>query len=263
MLEDITIPSFRLSDMAVDIKLHCSYALHLFVSLFTIRARLACYHLSDPTFLRRLQTENEDSFNEAYDLIESVLSQVQCTVDDCVEWAYGIWKRVFVTNVLVVNEQPDFERRFPAPQGPDQVNLNFVTSAALLLAECVYAQGFTGNGDEVKVREAAVAIFRRNSKSARGPLPPFSAASTFFDLKSIDASFKSRHLSNLPRFDAGTIVPIEPYQDMEPTRSFLIAASQLRSFNYKNTFDMRSLFEPKHEFRFPVFYGSLNFIKLV
>ncbi len=263
MLKDITIPSFRLSDSVVDIKLHCSYALHLFVSLFTIRARLACYHLSDPTFLHRLQTEDEDCFNEAYDLIESVFSQVQCTVDDCVEWAYGIWKRVFVTNVLVATEQPDFERRFPASAETYEVNLKFVSSAALLLAECVYAQGFTGNGDETKVREAAAAIFRRNSKSARGQLPPFSRVSKFSDLKNTDTSPKLRHLSNLPKFDAGTVVPIEPYQDMEPTRSFLVAAAQLRAFNYKNILNMPSLFEPKHEFRFPVFLGSLNFIKLV
>ena len=263
MLEDIIIPHFRLSDTVVDIKLHCSYALHLFVSLFTIRARLACYYINDPTFLSRLQTEDEDSFNEAYDLIESVLSQVQCTVDECVEWAYGIWKRVFVSNVLVANEQPDFERRFPASQGPDQVNLDFVTSAALLLAECVYAQGFTGNGDETKVRETATKIFRRNSKSARGPLPPFFTVAKFSDLRNIDTSSRLRHLSNLPKFDAGTIIPVEPYEDMEPTRSFLIAAAQLRAFNYKNNFDMPSLFEPKHEFRFPVFYGSLNFVNLI
>ncbi len=263
MLEDIIIPSFRLSDTVVDAKLHCSYALHLFVSLFTIRARLACHYLSDPTFLSRLQTENEDCYNETYDLIESVLSQVQCTVDDCVEWAYAIWKRVFVSNVLAANEQPDIERRFPAHQGPDQVNLDFVTSAALLLAECVYAQGFTGNEDEAKVREAGIAVFRRYSKSAQGPLPPFFRVSKFSDLKNIDTSPKLRHLSNLPKFDAGTIVPIEPYKDMEPTRSFLIAAAQLRSFSFNAKFEKLSSCEPIHEFRFPVFYGSLNFVNLI
>ncbi len=263
MLGDITIPSFRLSDTVVDANLHCSYALHLFVSLFTIRARLACHYLSDPTFLSRLQTEDEDSYKEAYDLINSVLTQVQCTVDECVEWAYSVWKRVFVSNVLAANEQPDIERRFPAHQGPDQVNLDFVTSAALLLAECVYAQGFTGNEDEAKVREAGIAVFRRYSKSAQGPLPPFFRVSKFSDLKNIDTSPKLRHLSNLPKFDAGTIVPIEPYKDMEPTRSFLIAAAQLRSFSFNAKFEKLSSCEPIHEFRFPVFYNSLNFVNLI
>ncbi len=263
MLEDIIIPHFRLSDTVVDIKLHCSYALHLFVSLFTIRARLACYYLSDPTFLSRLQTEDEDCYNDSYDLIESVLKQVQCTFSDCVEWAYEIWKRAFVSNVLAANERPDIERRFPAHQGPDQVNLDFVTSAALLLAECVYAQGFTGNGDEIKVREAAIAIFRRNSKSSRGPLPPFIAVSKFSDLRNIDTSYKLRHLSNLPIFDAGTVKPIEPYQDMKITKSFLIAATQLRSFNFNAKFEKLSSCEPTHEFRFPVFYGSLNFVNFI
>ncbi len=260
ILEDITIPDFRLSDTAVDIKMHRSYALHLFVSLFTIRARLACYYLRDPTFLSRLQTENEHSFNEAYDLIESVLSQVQCTIDECVDWAYGIWKRVFVSNVLAANEQPDIERRFPASAETKEVNVNFVLSAALLLAECVYARDFTS---EAKVREAVNEIFRRNSKVARGPLPPFYTVSKFSELGKIGMSLNLRDLSIFPIFDAGTVNPIEPYQDMKTTKLFLVAAAQLRSFNFNAKLEKLSLCEPTHEFKFPVFYGSLNFVNLI
>lgn len=260
MLENITIPNFRLSDTVVENRLHRSYALHLFVSLFTIRARLACYYLSDQTFLSRLQAEDEDSYNEAYDLIESVLTQVQCTVEECVEWAYEVWKRVFVTNVLVADAQPNSKKLFSASDTTKEVNVNFVTSSALLLAEMIDAQNFTS---EAHVRELAEKILRRHSKAPRGLLPQFFNVTKFSELKNIDKSFKQRHLLNLPKFDAGTVEPIEPYIDMKQTRSFLIAAAQLRSFNYKNVVEGKSLFEPINEFKFPVFPGSLNFVKLV
>ncbi|KAH9399362.1 hypothetical protein TYRP_017773, partial [Tyrophagus putrescentiae] len=214
MLEDIIIPSFRLSDSVVDIKLHCSYAFALFVSLFTIRARLACYYLNDPTFLSRLQTEDEDCYNEAYDLIESVLQQVQCTVDDCVEWAYESGNLCFLVSVFTHKDLQAMETKLKF----EKQQLKFLGVIQSLQED----------------------NFHR-----------FSTVAKFSDLRNIDTSPKLRHLSNLPKFDAGTIVPIEPYQDMEPTRSFLVAAAQLRAFNYKNTLDVQSLFEPKHEFRFP------------
>ncbi len=259
-MEDITIPNFRLNDTIVNNNQHCSYALHLFVALFTIRARLARYYLTDQTFLSRLQSEDEDSYNEAYDLIESVLTQVQLTIDECVEWAYKIWKRVFVTNVLVANAQQNSEKLYPATEKAKEQNVNFITSSALLLAEVIDARGFTS---EANVRELTEKVLRRHSKSPKGLLPQFSKVTKFSDLKNIDRSSKQRHLLNLPKFDAGTIEPIEPYQDMEQTRSFLIAAAQLRAFNHKNVVVGKSVFEPNHDFKYPVFHGSLNFVKLV
>ncbi|MGE9615845.1 MAG: hypothetical protein ACQPRI_06040 [Solitalea-like symbiont of Tyrophagus putrescentiae] len=257
-IENIEIPKFLLRDKNVSSKLHRQYALHLFVALFTIKARIANYYLYQPDILQRLNGLNDELlYNEVSYSINSVLKYVKYDFEMCIKWAYKIWKIIFVKNVQAANDK-DF-KLFPASKNTESANLDFIVSAAMLLLKMINKNNFKNIKIE-KVREKTKNVLKYSQDKTTFQYIKLNKFSELSKFKISNQSIKS---ITICKKNMIVITPIEPFQDNDLVCMFLESATALRIYNFQEKLGAKTDITPDHEFVIPVFPWAYLFIKLI
>ncbi len=264
MMDQLEVPRFSLLDDIDNDAMHFRYALHLFMAIFTIRGRLANWFVQRQGSADLLNELEGSVFIEITKTINSLLALAECQIDQCIEWAFIVWFRVFVVNVDVANGELTRLGKVNRHKANSKVmyntNIEFISSTAEILAKMI---GLNVTTEDVishskiyyqqnYLKQIAVKTYKKISKFS--DLLP--------DVKPEIVSHSKQEFSKLtvPRI---CINVAEPTSENQLIKTFIMSASRIRSFNFKNDTKFNSA-EPHYYFkkRVPVFPMSYLFLNI-
>lgn len=235
MFDQLEVPKFSLlDDINID-SMHFKYALHLFMSLFTIRGRLANWFVQRPGSFALLNELEGSAFIEISKTINSLFALADCQIDNCIEWAFIVWFRVFVVNVEVANlelSRLGKENRHKANiKGLYTTNIAFISSAAELLATMIGLSVTTENIVAQSKIYYEQKYLMKTTERAYKKITKFS--DLLPDMKHEKILQSKQEFTKLA-VPSNRISVVEPTSENQLIQTFLYSASRIRYFNFKN-----------------------------
>ncbi len=235
MLDQLEVPSFSLlDDINID-AMHFKYALHLFMALFTIRGRLANWFIQRQGSATLLKELEGAAFIEITKSINSLLALAECQIDQCIEWAFIVWFRVFVVNVEVANGEltrlGKVNRHKANIKGLYSTNVEFISSAAEILATMI---GLSVTTEDVVAQSK---LYYEQNYVKEVPVLMYKKISKFSDLHT---DITQEKILQAKQEFLKLAVPIKCINVAEPTsenqliKKFLTSATRIRYFNFEN-----------------------------
>ncbi len=233
MMDQLEVPRFSLLDDINNDAMHFRYALHLFMALFTIRGRLANWFLQRQGSAVILKELEGSAFIEITKTINSLLALAECQIDQCIEWAFVVWFRVFVVNVDVANGEltrlGKVNRHKANINGLYNINIEFISSAAEILAKMI---GLNVTTEDVVAQSK---LYYENNYLKETPARTYKKIIKFTDLlpdvKPEIISHSKQEFSKLV-LPSKFITVIEPTLENQLIKSFFTSASKIRFFNF-------------------------------
>lgn len=250
--------------------------MHLFVSLFTIRAKVMKWYLVTKDSYDKLESLSPVDRVEFFDCINSVLADRPRTLADCVLWATNLFHRIFTFNVEkareALKEMGRGDKRFPLKDTSDKTVRKFISTSALLLAKMYNIKDEKGNEPTAEnIHQLIDYTSHSISLSTSQNEKPFIKLTKFIDMMHLDHNItKNGVLLEYPEDLADMVIkPISPFIDNALVKDFVDSTIRLRFFNFKNSFPKFSDISSKNvkiyrgEFAHPYFRWSHNFLNLI
>ncbi len=233
MFDQLEVPKFSLLDDIDNDWMHFRYALHLFMSLFTIRGRLVNWFVQRKGSAALLKELEGSVFIEISKTINSLLALADCQIDNCIEWAFTVWLRVFVVNVEVANAELSRlgrENRHKANiNGLYSTNIEFISSAAEILASMI---GLSVTTEDVVAQSK---LYYENNYLQKTPAREYKKIIKFADLlpdvKPEIISHSKQEFSKLP-LPSKCITVVEPTLESQLIKTFIGSTTRIRHFNF-------------------------------
>ncbi len=264
MFGQLEVPKFSLlDDINVD-SMHFKYALHLFMALFTIRGRLVNWFVQRSESSKILNELEGAAFIEITKTINSLLVLTECQIDQCIEWAFLIWFRVFVINVEVANAELSKvgrkNRHKANVKGLHSTNIEFISSAAEILARMI---GLNVTTEDVVSQSK---VFYENNYLRKTPTLVYKKVIKFSDLltdiKREKILQSKQEFSKLP-VNKKCITVVEPTSENQLIKSFLTSATKIRFCNFTNSLNINCAeIHQYFKLRIPVFPMCHMFINI-
>lgn len=268
------IPKFLLTDDDLSLNAANNYALHLFTSLFTIRANVMKWYLEREGSYDRLKTLPLMDSIEFFDCINSVIADKPNTIIDCVKWAIHLYNRIFIVNVKEANkaihQTSQTKLRFPHADVNEKNSCNFILAATLFHAKMYDLKNNNGTSPTLN---NVFKVFKNTSQSIFSSIPPytiiFKKIVRFVDMMYLEHNISKngvfiQHPDDLTEM---VINPITPFLDDPLVKQFFESVIKLRLFNFTNSFSSISQeFNHLHrceKFRSPYFRWSHCFFNLI
>ncbi len=264
MMDQLEIPSFSLLDDIEGNAMHFKYALHLFMAIFTIRGRLANWFVQRQGSAALLKELEGSAFIEITRTINSLFVLADCQIDNCIEWAFTVWFRVFVVNVEVANGELSRlgkgNRHKANISGLYKTNIEFISSTAEILALMI---GLNVTTEDIV---AQAKIYYENNYLMNTPARTYKKiikfADLFPDVKQEMISRSKEEFSKLTVPD-NRITVIEPTLEHRLIKSFFSSATRIRHFNFNNSTNFKN-WEVHNYFnqKIPIFPMSHMFLNI-
>ncbi len=240
ILNQLEVPGFSLLDDIDNDTMHFRYALYLFMALFTIRGRLANWFIQRQGSADLLNELEGSAFIEITKTINSLLVLAECQIEQCIEWAFIVWFRVFVVNVEVANGEllklGRNNRHKANIKGLYSTNIEFISSAAEILATMI---GLSVTTEDVVAQSK---LYYEQNYVKEVPVLMYKKISKFSDLLSDMKHEKilqsKQEFSNINVPDK-CISVIEPTSENQLIKSFLVSATRIRHFNFENNVNFK------------------------
>lgn len=244
-LRTMPIPKYRLIDDYENLKglsnAHHYYALHFTVATFMTPVYLCNWFLENPTHSMKVMSElSSDDYIEYASSIAFILEKLTTfDINSCVEWAFALWRTIFIDNVIAANRHLESSgrqiSRFPASAKSSFLNINFVLAASQLMAAILGI--ISEEGKDKTVLPLVQQLFESSLVYEPSPHPPeVTDLSTFNDLKqfnkNFDLSVLMKKLSNFnsPKNSINFIPEIDKHNCL--VISLISFATKLREFSF-------------------------------
>ncbi len=264
MFDELEVPKFSLLDKIDFDSMHQKYALYLFMALFTIRGRLVNWFIQRPKCIELLTELDDSTFIEISHTINSFLVLFECQIDQCIEWAFVVWFRVFVINVEVANTELSKlgrENRHKANiKEMYKLNIDFISSAAEILATMIGLEVDTEN-----------IILRSKSYYDQHYLKEVPARQHKKFIKFVDLSSDLKNANILQSKEEFSKLPVhvkcmtvaEPSSKNLAIEKFLTSVIKIRYFNFTKSLKVNSsLLINLNKQKIPVFPMSNLFMNI-
>lgn len=231
----MAVPPYSLILPSVDENLHKLYAYHLFMSAFTLPAKDASWFLSRNGSMDRAYQLDDMKFLEHACSINTALQYLSFDLNKCIQWAFQLWHTVFIANVKAANKELGEIRRYPASKRTHRHNLDFVSTATLLMTKMINLKDGKGQEFNISVLESKIAKLLRNDETYQvKEVPIFKKLNHFTDLAYIKMPPLTNYLKHPDKLSHMTIHPIDPFSDDQLFLKFYRSSFALRNFNFTN-----------------------------
>lgn len=233
-----------------------TYAIHLFVSIFTLPAKYTLWYVFRGNALSDLLNHSDENFQlEIFESVNFILSLLQFDDTDCVKWAIALYNQVFVTNVQVALKISSHLNYNLVPlrlvnEESDKVVESFVVSVSMLLVQLIGIECDTGTDSlKMHIKKVYIKIIHQHPKiEPLVRLGRFVKLSKYCDMELLQSTLtlENFYIGCPEKLQHVKFRPIEPYSDNTLFVQFVQSARCLRGRNFgKKTMSMSELPKPR------------------